>query len=370
MDIANKIIDALTKDDIIDIMESFDVEHEVMANGDLRFQSHCHGSDSKKLYYYEKDQYGEESKHFLCYSNCGGMSIFSTIMKIKDWTFGQTLHFLANYKGISVISKRERGFGLNKKVIDDWDFIKRYKKKNKISPKPLDEFNKNILNVFSDVYPSSWIDECITIEAMKKFDIKFHLPSWKAVIPHYDMDGRLIGIRGRAFLEQDVLSGKKYMPMYIEGVSYRHPLQYNLYGAYQNLKTIKRLKKVIIFEGEKSVMMCESFYPDNNFALAICGSNLSDYQRDLIVQDLGVEEVIIAIDKQYKTELSTEDDRSEYERYIKKVQKIADKFVNFINVYIVYCDDDRLDYKDSPSDKGKEILEQLMKEKERYLNEI
>ena len=131
MDIANKIIDALTKDDIIDIMESFDVEHEVMANGDLRFQSHCHGSDSKKLYYYEKDQYGEESKHFLCYSNCGGMSIFSTIMKIKDWTFGQTLHFLANYKGISVISKRERGFGLDKKVIDDWDFIKRYKKKIK-----------------------------------------------------------------------------------------------------------------------------------------------------------------------------------------------------------------------------------------------
>ena len=142
------------------------------------------------------------------------------------------------------------------------------------------------------------------------------------------------------------------------------------YRLYQNLKTIKRLKKVIIFEGEKSVMMCESFYPDSNFALAICGSNLSDYQRDLIVQDLGVEEVIIAIDKQYKTELSTEDDRNEYERYIKKVQKIADKFVNFINVYIVYCDDDRLGYKDSPSDKGKEILEQLMKEKERYLNEI
>ena len=49
-------------------------------------------------------------------------------MKIKDWTFGQTLHFLANYKGIPVISKRERGFGLDKKVIDDWDFIKRYKK--------------------------------------------------------------------------------------------------------------------------------------------------------------------------------------------------------------------------------------------------
>lgn len=370
MDIANKIIDALTKDDIIDIMQSFNIEHEIMANGDIRFQSHCHGSDSKKLYYYEKDQYGEESKHFLCYSNCGGMSVYSTIMKINDWNFGQAFHFLADYKGISVITKREKGFGLERKVIDDWDFINRYKKKKKTDIRPLMEFDKSKIKTFSNVYPSSWENEGITLEAMKKFDIKFHLPSWKAVIPHYDIEGRLIGVRGRSFLEQDIQSGKKYMPMFIEGLSYRHPLQYNLYGLYQNLETIKKLKKIIVFEGEKSVLMCESFYPENNFSVAICGSNLSNFQRDLIVQNLGVEEIIIAIDKQYKTDLSTDKDKIEYEDYIKKVKKIADKFVNFINVYIVYCGDDRLEYKDSPCDKGKDILEQLMKEKERYVYEI
>lgn len=370
MDISKKIIDALTKDDIIDIMGSFNIEHEIMSNGDLRFQAHCHGSDSKKLYYYEKDQYGEESKHFLCYSNCGGMSVYSAIMKINNWNFGQAFHFLAEYKGISVVVKRERGFGLEKKVIKDWDFISRYRKKEKTPVRPLMEFDKNKLNVFSNVYPSSWESEGISTDAMKKFNIMFHLPTWKAVIPHYDMNGRLVGIRGRAFLEQDILAGKKYMPMFIEGVSYRHPLQYNLYGLYQNIETIKKLKKIIIFEGEKSVLMCETFYPNNNFSVAICGNTLSNYQRDLIIQELGVEEIIIAIDKQYQTNIQTEEEQKEYEDYVKKVKKIANKFVNFINVYIVYCEDDRLEYKDSPCDKGKEILEQLMKEKERYVYEI
>jgi len=40
--------------------------------------------------------------------------------------------------------------------------------------------------------------------------------------------------------------------------------------------------------------------------------------------------------------------------------------VNYVSVYIVYCDDDKISYKDSPSDKGKETLENLMKEKHKY----
>lgn len=373
MDITEKILEALTKDDIIELMNSFGVEHEITSNGDLRFQAHCHGKDSKKLYYYEKDADGEVSKHFLCYSNCGGMSVYTTFMEINNWSFKETLDYLARFKGISIITKKEKKFGSAKKVIKDWDFINKYKKlekaKQKTSLRKLPDFNKRVMNVFDDVYPSSWEDEGITTIAMKRFDISFYLTKWKAIIPHYDIWGRLIGIRGRAFLQQDIDSGKKYMPAYIENESYRHPLQYNLYGLYQNSNSIKKLRKAIIFEGEKSVLLCESYYPENNFSVAICGSNLSNYQRDLLVHEMKVEEVIIAIDKQYKTHLETEDDIKEYHDYIRKVKKIADRFVNYVNVYIVYCDDDRLNYKDAPSDKGKKVLEELMREKERYYKE-
>jgi len=42
----------------------------------------------------------------------------------------------------------------------------------------------------------------------------------------------------------------------------------------------------------------------------------------------------------------------------------------YINVYIIYCDDDRLGYKDAPSDCGKETLESLMREKIKYTEEM
>lgn len=370
MELKDKILDSITKEDVVDIMTSFNVPYEISENGDLIFASHCHGSEKKKLYYYETDADGNSSKHFMCYSACGGLSIFDVLMRINDWGYSKAFSYLASYKGISAVEKKEKVFGAQKKVIKDWDFINKYKRLDKSREKKglrqLPEINPSIMNFFENVYPSSWIEDGITLEAMKKFNIRFYMSGWKAVIPHFDLWGRLIGIRGRAFLEKDIDAGKKYMPIYLEGESYRHPLDLNLYGLFENKEIIKRLKKVIVFEGEKSVLQCESFYPNNNFSVALCGTNLSNYKRDLLIHELEVEEVIIALDKQYKTELIAQEDIDEYDRYIKKVQKIADKFVNYASVNIVYCDDDRLNYKDAPSDKGKNVLEQLMREKERY----
>lgn len=373
MDLSEKIVNSLTREDIVDIMSIFGVAHENTSNGDLKFESACHGSVSKKLYYYEFDKEGEESKHFLCYSTCGGMSIFTTFMQINNWDYEETISYLANYKGISAVTHKPKKFGVKKKEIADWDFINQYKKiteskKKKLVTK-LPSFDEKILNIFDSVYPSSWESEGISLEAMKKFEIGFHLIQWKASMPHRDIWGRLIGIRGRSFLQSEIDGGKKYMPMYLENNSYRHPLQQNLYGMYNNIDTIRKLKKVIMFEGEKSVLLCETFYPNNNFSVAICGSNMNNYQKDLLLYEGNVEEVIIALDKQYKNELLSDAETKEYEEYIKKVEKIANKFVNYVNVYIVYCDDSRLDYKDSPTDKGKAALEQLMREKERYVRE-
>lgn len=366
MTIVERIIDSITKDDIIDIMTSFNVSYEKCQNGDLKFESCCHGSTSKKLYYYEYNSEGEVSKHFICYSHCGGMSIFNVLMKMNNWSFSEAKNYLANYKGISCFSKKKPGFGLGVKPLDDWDFISKYQKKNdnkKLRLLPEIKFN---LSYFENIYPTSWVEDHISLEAMHKFHIKFSALYWKAVIPHYDYMGRLVGIRGRSFLQRDLDNGQKYMPMYIENTSFRHPLQQNLYGLYENLETIKQLGKVIIFEGEKSVLQCETYYPNNNFAVAICGTNLSNYQKNLLVHTIGIKEVIIALDKQYKTKLDSDEDMREYKRYIQKVEKIANQFVNYVDVNIIYCDDERLKYKDSPSDQGEEILQQLMKEKERY----
>jgi DNA primase len=71
----------------------------------------------------------------------------------------------------------------------------------------------------------------------------------------------------------------------------------NLYGLNWNKDHIKTIKKAIIVEGEKSVLLYASYFGwDNNICVACCGSSISAYQVQFLL-DLGVEEIVIAFDK-------------------------------------------------------------------------
>jgi hypothetical protein len=111
----------------------------------------------------------------------------------------------------------------------------------------------------------------------------------------------------------------------------------------------------MLVEAQKGVLQCDTYYGDNSFVLGVSGSIISNHQRDLIIQT-GVNEVIIAFDKEYRT-------AEELDRYIAKIKRITQKFMNFCNVYVIIDFDNLLDYKDSPTDKGSEVLETLMKNK-------
>lgn len=370
------LLKEITTEDIIRLVSDLGGDdYLVDDDGNLRFRTICHGGYKHKLYYYT------ESKNFFCYSECGSLSIFDFLMQVYDWEFTQAFSFLMKFKGISNDRTLKRRKGFNKygtSKCSDWEFLNRYKKarEKREYKKQLREniesllpcYNPSILYNFDKIYPSSWENDNISIDSMARFNISFYTTKWKAVIPHYDISGRLIGIRARSFLKEDLKNGQKYMPLYFCGKGYKHPLQFNLYGIYENQENIRRNKKVVLFEGEKAVMQCDTYFPDNNFTVSLCGMNMSDYQRDLILS-LDVEEVFIALDKQYQSEITNDAEQREYDKYIKRVKKIADRFVNYANVYILYDDEEELGYKDSPSDKGREVLMELMKKKHKYTGE-
>lgn len=363
-----QLIEKLTTKDVERILDEHNIEHKLNKTKDaIQCRSVCHGSNSFKLYYVIKDKKGE-GKYFFCFSKCGGISIFQLLMDINNWTFNQSFKYVAKILDVKINHKKPKGFKKKNKKIKDWNFINKYKKINNQKEKKynIEKYNKNILKVFDNIYPSSWEDEWIKPKAMKKFDICFHTSEFSTIIPHYNYYGKLIGIRSRHHLKYREENGNKYMPTFLENKMYNHSLNLNLYGCYQNKDAIKRKKKAILFESEKSVLQCESFYENENFSLALCGTNMSLFQRNILLYDLKVNEVIIALDKQYENIQIDEDETEEHKKYVLKVKKIANMLVNYVNVYIIYCTDDRLDYKDSPSDKGKEMLEQLMKEKIRY----
>ena len=69
-------------------------------------------------------------------------------------------------------------------------------------------------------------------------------------IPHFDKDGRFVGLRGRALCQPDIDMYGKYRPMMINRQLYNHPLGMNLYNFNNSKENIKATGKAIIFEGE------------------------------------------------------------------------------------------------------------------------
>ena len=351
--------------DVIDLMLEMGSSPPLYDNqGNLIFTTVCHGGDNHKLYYYPNTQW------LMCYSNCGSLSLYDVVANHYGIDFKEAYRMLAQRKGVN-LNQRKVGLTRERMEFDDLDFLKKHLyKPKKRNIESLPTYNENVLNIFEPMYPLDWYDEGISPEIAEYFDIRFWLGKNKAIIPHRDINGGLVGIRARSYNQWEVDSGRKYMPISVQGTTYRYPMHFNLYGIYENKENIKRIKKVIIFEAEKSVMLYGSMLgQENNIALALGGMNLSLYQRDLLL-NLGIEEIVFCLDKEYSEEMYENKDSKEYKqmiRYFKKLQKMTSYFINYCSVSVVMCFDDRMNLKDSPIDNGKETFEELLDE--RYLIE-
>lgn len=359
---------SLTVDDIINLLyklgaEQIDHKEE---KGELITNSICHNKSNgqMKLYYYI------ESQSFHCYTDCScSFNIYDLVMKVYK-TKGTELSFPAAIEWVSINSgksfseKRGWGFAVSSDNYDeDWKYLNKLttrKKKLVIETKKHKEF---VLDVFSNYHHPLFLNDNISDAAMNKFEIKYYQKLNRIVIPHRNpRDGSLMGIRGRALNQWEIDDGKKYMPLVVQNEMYNFPSFAQLYGLWQNKETIKRLKKVIIFEGEKSVLQCETYWENNSFAVAVMGKNISQNQIDMLLE-LGIEEVIIAFDREF-TELNTLAEQKNRET----VAETARKFSPYVRTYVIWDVCGLLGLKDSPSDKGKNTLLELMSLKQEVYN--
>ena len=358
------ITEALSKEDVIKIaMELGSDGYKEGSSGELIFRSICHGSDSWKLYYYHEAKDNYPAKIFHCYSRCGdSFSIFELVIRARRQqgiilSFSQAVKYVASITNKMFYSNTDNEEDTSY-IINDWEWINKFKNiKRQHSIPQLSEINEHILEIFCPYPHELWLNEGISRETMQKYQISYWGKENKIIIPHRDIDGRLIGIRGRALNKEEVDAGYKYMPINIEGKELKHTLGNNLYGLCQNEEAIRRLGKLVIFESEKSVMLCDTYYHQNNFSVAVCGSNITDTQCRLI-RNLGVNEVMIAFDKEF-----TDPDSKAAEAYGNKIINKAKRLTPYFTVYVIWDNLGLLEVKDSPADKGKEVLEKLMKNK-------
>lgn len=353
---AQEIKNILTDDDIEKIVIT--LGGTIFEDNDEYFISNtiCHGGNKAKLYYYKKD------KTFVCYTECGSMDILEFVCKCKDFDGNDRLFKSINWICIQLnIDNIQTGFG-TVDIISDWEFINGYKKSKQTNVHKREEslkyYDPKILRIFQPWYTQEWINDGISVESMNKFNISYCTLQQRIIIPHYDITNKLIGIRGRAMLEDDIEEWGKYTPFRINGKMYNHPLSQNLYGLNHNIQAIKRKGKVMLVEAEKGVLQADTMFGDDNFTLALCGDYLKPNQKDMLLM-LGVKEIIIGLDKQYENIYTPE-----AKQWAKHIQdKIIKPLAPYVSVYVLWDSSNLLDYKESPTDKGKDVLLQLMKQK-------
>lgn len=352
----DEIKNALTPEQIFKILEDFGGDPE-MKNDCIVCRTICHNppyEGSKKLYYFFN------TRLFICFTSCGTFDIFDLIIKIKkqigeEWTLYNSMTFVVNYF-LGFIDNLH----FKKSDNQDWKIIERWESANSnIIPTTvtLDEVDGSFLENLPQPRILDWEKEGISYNTLQRNNVHYDGTIDGIIIPHYDINNRLVGIRERALSEKDIEYGK-YRPLRYNGILYNHPLGYNLYNLNNSKEIIKRMKTAIVFESEKATMSYATLFgEENDISVAVCGSTISMYQIRLL-QKLGVRELVISFDRQYQAIGD-----KEWEQWVKKLTSFNDKYGHYLQISYVFDTEGLLDYKDSPIDRGKDIFLKLFKER-------
>ena len=358
-----EIRDSLTIEQIFELLQEWGGDPEYTDLGIIS-STICHnapGEGSRKLYFYEN------SNLFHCYTGCEEPSfdIFELTIKVANIQFNRTYDLNAAVRYIAyrfgIISDiKEKLEVLNEedwKILDNYERIKEIEINNqKVQLKEYD--NKILKNLNYNVVISPWIKEGISKKAMKNAKIGYYPGGSQITIPHYDKEGRFIGLRGRTVSQEDAERYGKYRPVKINNLLYSHPLGMNLYNLNNSKDNIKLFGKAIVFESEKATLQYQSFFGiENDISVACCGSNISSYQIQSLIE-AGAREIIIAFDRQFK-----EINDDEFKRLTNKLTKIHNKFKNEVLISFIFDKNMITGYKDAPIDCGPDIFLKLYKER-------
>lgn len=280
----------------------------------------------------------EDENCFYCYG-CGRHgNIYNWIMLTEHKTFDQAVKKVAELTGSDLIDCKES------ECVSFYKQLNRLlnPKQNKNTNRTYLDYQKDYEDRFVKEYPNEWLAEGITKESMDKYDVRVDQQSRRIVYPVVDNFGRLIGVKGRTrFANFKELRIPKYINYSSIGqVDY-------LAGMEQALPYIKEKNEVVIFEGIKSVMKADGWGVHN--CVSAETSVLNDEQIKILI-GLGIKDVVIAFDSDVKLD---------------KIRDNVRLLKRFVNIYATYDTHKLLGQKESPVDQGKEVWEELYRDRKR-----
>ncbi len=357
-----EIRESLTLDNIFDLLQEWGGEPEYNNTG-IVCSTICHnppGVGSRKLYYYEN------TKLFKCYTDCDcAFDIFDLTAKVALIQSNRQMGLIDAVRYIAY------KFNIDGTVLDDdigledWHYLNDYEKINEIeTPEDIHPDLKIYDNTIANNFYKykcrlqPWLDEHISQEVLDHAKIGYCYATDQITIPHYNSEGELIGLRGRTMCKEEAEQFGKYRPIKINGIMFNHPLGYNLYNFNNSKENIKTIGKAIVFEAEKSCLLYQTYFGiENDISVACCGSTLSSYHVQLLLE-AGAKEIIVAFDRQFQAIGDPE-----FKRYTKKLTNFNEKYKSLVLMSFIFDKNMITSYKASPIDEGKEKFLKLFKER-------
>lgn len=322
-------------DELAEIAEKIDIVDYISQTEELHrmgqyYTTRCcfhQGDDTPSLRVYP------DTQSWYCFGCHKGGRIFQWVQMKDELPFGKAVEKVANIAGIE----------LRKRIkTPSMQFLESYQKQEIQTTKPnvqrvILDWQKDYYDKYSDELPEEWLNEDMTAEALRHYNIRIDHSSNRIVYPVLDANGNFISVKGRTRIKgYKALKLQKY-------INYQKIGTIDFFAGYQQAsEEISNKKSVVIFEGIKSCIKCWGWGIRNTIASET--SKLSDGQLELLIQ-YGIPEITIGwdSDKPFKEIISDS-----------KIQMLK----RFSKVYVIT---NHIGEKTAPVDGGKETYLEVYK---------
>lgn len=278
-----------------------------------------------------------EMNKFYDFSSGKGGTVLTFIRNYYKCSEHEAVEKLKEYAGANCVVTPRRRMEATK-VAKMFAPKKRTCKADKTKILPDDYMSRYI---WRDDKLDIWRREGISDESMKKFQVAYDDFSDRIVYPIRNMDGKIISVSGRT-VDPEWKEKKLRKYTYFQSLG----TVATIFGAAENMESIREKGEIILFEGAKSVFVMDTWGYRN--AGAVLTSHLNPNQLKILAK-LGVR-VVFALDKG----INIREDGN-----IKRLRR-------YVPVEYIWDKDDLLEEKMSPVDAGREVWEMLYEGRCRY----
>jgi DNA primase len=259
--------------------------------------------------------------------------IINYIIKIKNVEFKDVMNAIKKELGITSIYNYKRKKGLFGGL---YDSISR--KNDEIS---VTTYPEEILEQYGNTPNLRFLEDNISLSTQRKFGIGYSVIDQRITIPIRTHTGELMGVKARANFELS-----EFEPKYLSLIN--GPTSQTLFGLSENYPEMYE-GHLLLAESEKAVLQADSMGYYNVLAL---GSNSLSLTQAKLILSLNPKSVTFMLDNSLPLE---------------NTKRNADVLKTFCKMrtlpiyFFDYRDNLDLDEKDSPFDKGKDVLEDILK---------